>query len=126
MNHVSLVHYTVAVVDDEPRVLQSIGNLLESAGATVRLYDSAQRLLEDPERSDIHCIISDIGLPGMDGYQLQKWALQNLPDAVVILITARNAPQSAAICANNRGFFQKPFDGQELLSAVSAALHTRS
>src|SRR5262245_2902186 len=114
----------VAVVDDDPRPLESLGELLESAGYLVRSFSSAQALLADKVAlSEIDCLIADIGMPVIDGFELEKLVKQARPRLPVILITGRHeiADQERAIAQGNR-FFRKPFDGQALLAAVSQAL----
>jgi FixJ family two-component response regulator len=117
----------VAVVDDDQRVLESIENLLESAGHAVRLFPSASSLLENDGLVEIDCLITDIGMPVIDGFELQRLVRASRPELPVILITGRHeiADQQRAMALGNQGFFQKPFDGQALLAAVSVALQTR-
>ena len=117
---------TIAVVDDDPRLLESLRELLESAGHSVRSFRSAQLLLEDETvLAEIACLIADIGMPVIDGFALEKLVRQRRPDLPVILITGRHeiADQQRAIAQGNR-FFRKPFDGQALLAAVGQALHS--
>jgi FixJ family two-component response regulator len=118
--------YTVAVVDDDPRLLESLKELLESAGYAVRSFRSAQLLLKDKAAlAEIACLIADIGMPVIDGFELEKLVKQERPELPVILITGRHeiADQQRAIAQGNR-FFRKPFDGQALLAAISQALTT--
>ncbi len=69
------------------------------------------------------CLISDIGLPGMSGCALQGEVGRVIPLLPVILITGRDdVGNEGALAANNRGLFRKPFDGEQLLSSVAAAL----
>jgi FixJ family two-component response regulator len=113
----------IAVVDDDPRVLESLENLLQSVGYGVRGFSSAPALLENAGLAHIDCLITDVGLSGMSGFELQQIALAERPDLPVILITARHpANHPLADQANNWGIFQKPFDVEELLTAVSDAL----
>jgi FixJ family two-component response regulator len=116
--------FIIAVVDDDPRLLESIGDLLESAGYAVRAFKSARSFLED--RSALRktdCLIADIGMPVSDGFELEKQVRQVRPELPVILITGRHeiADQQRAIAQGNR-FFRKPFDSLALLAAVSQAL----
>jgi FixJ family two-component response regulator len=114
----------VAVVDDDPRLLESIGDLLESAGYLVRAFGSARSFLEDARAlPETACLIADIGMPVIDGFELEKRVRQARPELPVILITGRHeiADQQRAIAQGNR-FFRKPFDGQALLAAVSQAV----
>src|SRR5262245_39749153 len=116
--------FIVAVVDNDLRILESLGDLLESAGYSVRLFKSAQSLLEDKVAlSEIDCLIADIGMPVIDGFELEKLVKRERPALPVILITGRHeiADQQRAIAQGNR-FFRKPFDGQALLAAIGEAL----
>src|SRR5882724_12328892 len=62
----------IAIVDDDQRLRESLGNLLESAGYSVRLFDSAEALLKADAVNRIDVLISDIRMPGMDGIELQR------------------------------------------------------
>lgn len=114
----------VAIVDDDLRVLESLENLLEAAGHSVRAFSSATALLENNGLSAIDCLVADIGMPVIDGFELYRLARAARPELPVILITGRHeiADQQRAMALGNQGFFQKPFDGQALLAAISAAL----
>ena len=116
-------HAVVAVVDDDPRALESLADLLEAAGYGVRLYSSATLLCERRALSDIDCLISDIGMPDMNGIELRRVALLVRPELPVILITGRPElrTQYASIIERDR-YFEKPFDGQQLLAAIRTAL----
>jgi FixJ family two-component response regulator len=111
----------VAIVDDDQRLLESLEDLLESAGHAVRRFSSAQTLLDSNALLEIDCLITDIGMPGMDGFELQRVMRERRPDLPVILITGRHEiaelPQ-----AKHNWFFRKPFDGQALLAAIGDAL----
>jgi FixJ family two-component response regulator len=112
----------IAVVEDDPHVLEALGNLLKSAGYTVVAFNSAEALLANCTIGDFDCLISDIGLPGMNGIDLQTEIGRKAPDLPVILITGRDdhLPQRAAIF-NNRGLFRKPVDAEQLLDSLNAA-----
>jgi FixJ family two-component response regulator len=117
--------YLVAVVDDDHRILQSLEALLESADYSVRLYTSAESLLEDADAlADLDCLVSDIGMSGIDGFELLRLAKSIRPDLPVILITGR--PEAAKrVASDGRGacaVFHKPFDTARLLAAIGKAL----
>jgi FixJ family two-component response regulator len=115
---------TVAVVDDDRRVLEALEDLLEAAGHTVHLFASGHALLEDDAFASIDCLIADIGMPQIDGFELQRLALARRPELPIIFITGRHeiADQQRATALGNHGFFCKPFDGQALLAAVEKAV----
>jgi FixJ family two-component response regulator len=117
------IPFVIAIVDDDPSVLEALGNLFESMGYGVRRFHSAEQLLRGTEVYGVHCVISDIGMPDKSGVTLQHELGQLRPELPVILITGRNGWGNVTInAANNRGFFRKPFDSQKLLDAVAAAL----
>jgi FixJ family two-component response regulator len=117
--------FMIAVVDDDPRLLESLSDLLESAGYAVRPFPSASSFLDDAAAlSAADCLVADIGMPLVDGFELEKLAHRTRPELPVILITGRHeiADQQRAIAQGNR-FFRKPFDGQALLAAISQTLN---
>ena len=116
--------FIIAVVDDDPSVLESLKNLLESADHAVRLFSSAAALLESGCVAEVDCLISDIGLPVMDGFELLRAVQAARPALPIILITGRpdllnRLPPTSP---GHYRHFKKPFDGQELLSVISDAL----
>jgi FixJ family two-component response regulator len=114
----------IAVVDDDPRILESLEELLESAGYQARLHASGSSLLAGGI-SDIDCLITDISMPVMDGLELRARVKQLRPDLPVFLISARrDLGQHAGVGAGE--FFPKPFDGSTLLAAISKALRNAS
>lgn len=111
----------VAVVDDDGRVVESLQDLLESAGYEVQIFSSAAAFLASGSIGAVGCLISDICMPGMDGCALQREVTLQRPELPIILITA-HADQEQKIAARCSGrhpqLFKKPFDGQLLLHAV--------
>ena len=116
--------FIIAVVDDDQRILKSLGSLLESADHAVRLFSSATALLDSGCVAEVDCLISDIDLPVMDGFELLRVVQAARPALPIILITGHpdllNRLPPASL--GHYRLFRKPFDGQELLTAVSEAL----
>ena len=115
--------FVVAVVDDDHRTLESLADLLEAEGYDVRLYSSATMVWTRGGLSEIDCLISDIGMPDMSGFELRRLALTERPELPVILITGR--PELRAQDSSNierDRYFEKPFDGRQLLAAIRAAV----
>jgi FixJ family two-component response regulator len=114
----------VAIVDDDPRLLESVEDLLESAGYVARSFSSAESLLASG-LSGVDALITDIGMPGMDGFELRDLVKRARPELPVFLVTGRHeiADQNRAQGIN--GFFRKPFDAQALIAAVGDALRNR-
>jgi FixJ family two-component response regulator len=117
----------VAVVDDDYRVLESLEDLLESAGYRVQLFASAKQFL-DTAITEVDCVISDIGMPATDGFALQQIIRNARPTLPVILITGRHefAAAEHEAARGGRLLFEKPFDKRELLAAINSELQASS
>ena len=111
----------VAVVDDDPRVLESLEDLLESAGYVARSFSSAGPLLAGG-LSGVDLLITDIGMPGTNGFELRDLVKRARPDLPVFLITGRHEIADQHRAQGVSGSFRKPFDVKRLLAAVGDAL----
>jgi FixJ family two-component response regulator len=111
----------VAIVDDDPRLLESLEDLLESAGYVARSFSSAGSLLTSG-LSGLDVLITDIGMPGMDGFELRDRVQKARPELPVFLITGRHEIADQDRAQGISGFFRKPFDAKVLLAAVGEAL----
>ena len=116
--------FVVAVVDDDQGILRSLEYLLESADYSVRLFTSGTALLDSSCLPEIDCLISDIDMPGTDGFELLRLVHAARPGLPTILITGYpdTLKRLPPLGGSNPRFFTKPFDGSELLTAVSDAL----
>src|SRR5690606_5275190 len=83
---VTLGKQMIAVVDDDARLLESLENLFESAGYSVRTFASAGAILES-DFKDLDCLITDIGMPMISGFELLDAAKRARPGLPVFLIT---------------------------------------
>jgi FixJ family two-component response regulator len=110
----------VAVVDDDPRILEALADLLESAGYQARSHGSARSLLASGI-SDIACLITDICMPVMDGLELRDQVKGIRPELPVFLISAERDARSVQSVGEGE-FFPKPFDGPSLLETIGRAL----
>lgn len=114
----------VAIVDDDPRLLESLADLLESAGYEARTFSSAGMLLAGG-LLHLDLLITDIGMPGTDGFELRDMVTKQRPDLPVFLITGRHEIADQDRARDNSGFFRKPFNAQRLLTAVAEAIHNQ-
>ena len=114
----------VAIVDDDLRLLESLKDLLESAGYAARSFSSAGSLLVNG-LTGLDVLITDIGMPGMDGFELRDLAKRMRPELPVFLITGRHEIADQDRAQGISGFFRKPFDAEALLAAVGDALRNR-
>jgi len=113
----------VAVVDDDQSVLRSLEYLLESADYAVRLFSSGRELLDSGCVREIDCLISDIDMPGMEGYALLRAVRAARHELPVILITGYpETLRGLTQVSDSPRCFTKPFSGPELLAAVGDAI----
>lgn len=114
----------ILVVDDEHIVRRWITRLLEEAGYTVlTASDGDQALgmaLEDPVGVDL--IVTDVRMPGMDGWQLGRRVRAAWPGLPVLYISGYDLHQSAP---GPHAFLRKPFESEDLLRRVADLLRTR-
>jgi FixJ family two-component response regulator len=112
----------VVVVDDDERILRSLGSLLESVGFAVVVFSSAEAFLESGRAKDAACVVSDVGMPGMSGAALQRFLCSEYPQLPVILISGRlEAAVLDHVDVNDPlRFFEKPFNGKQLVRAITA------
>ena len=117
--------FIVAVVDDDHDVLESLEDLLKSAGYSARLFTSAAALLDSGTLNEIDCLISDIDMPVIDGIELARVAHARRPALPIILITGQTHQlDRAPVAANCYRMFKSPSMANELLTALSEALTT--
>jgi FixJ family two-component response regulator len=114
----------VLVVDDDARVRESLADLLSSAGIDSLCVASAEALLSSNVLHNARCLITDIRMPGIDGWELHRHVSQAHPQILTIFISAflEQHAQEHARSVGAFAFLFKPFDGEELLRTVEAAL----
>ena len=115
---------TIAVIDDDRRVRESLDDLLDCAGFRVRLFASSGEFLHSSAVCEVDCVISDIAMPIIDGFALQRLVREARPTLPVILVTGRQELAAAATDADRGGriLFEKPFDRERLLAAIDLEL----
>ena len=113
----------VVVVDDDVRVLESIADLLTSADIEARTFSSGKELLRSITWQTCSCLITDVRMPGPDGWELLRHANASSPQIPVIFISAYQDQEAVerALSLGVLEFLFKPFDGEELLRAVATA-----
>jgi FixJ family two-component response regulator len=114
----------IAVVDDDPSILRSLRDLLESADHTVLGFASATTMLASGCLARIDCVVSDIDMPVMDGFALSQAVHEARPELPIVLITGHPEmlDRLPPTDARHQLVFKKPFDGQDLLTAIGDAI----
>jgi FixJ family two-component response regulator len=114
----------VVIVDDDPRVRESLEDLLSVAGFVVRLYPSGEEALQAGNLDDAHCLVTDVRMQGMDGSELQRHVSATQPHLPIIFVTAHHddAVRLQVLRKGAFAFLYKPCDGEELLTVIANAL----
>lgn len=114
----------VCLLDDDPAVLKSVARLLASDGFSVRAFSEAASFLDYVQTYRVPVVVLDIWMEQMTGLEVQAHLGALSPETKVIIITGSQdaAAQRIALQAGAFGFFYKPFDDDEFLSAVHGAL----
>jgi len=114
----------IFVIDDDPAMRDSLAFLLQSAGYSVQLFESAQIFLEKSPAPEGCCILTDIRMPGIDGIELLRKlnATPHMAQSRVIVMTG-HGDIPLAVEAMKLGavdFLEKPFDDERLISAIKS------
>jgi signal transduction histidine kinase len=128
----SLANVTVLIVDDEDDARDLLREIIESAGARVLAVASAAEALQALATWRPSVLVSDIGMPSMDGYALMR-AVRALPHAAggsvaAIAVTAYTSIDDAAQAraAGYQAHVRKPVEPAQLLAAVATAASSQS
>ncbi len=119
----------ISVVDDDASVRKSLDRLIRSARLDVKVFASAEEFLESDSPCKAHCLIFDVRLPGMSGIELHRHLMARNCGVPVIFITAHGSDDRARLAAASEwtvAYLIKPFNADELLEAIDAALKWQS
>jgi FixJ family two-component response regulator len=114
----------IAIVDDDRWIRKSLERLLKSAGFRAETFVSAEDYLAAGNHEETGCIILDIGLPGMSGFELERRLTADHNRRPIVFVSARDEPKvrDEATLAGAVAFLGKPFDDNTLLNAIFSAL----
>ena len=114
----------VAVVDDEESIRKALRRLLRSAGFDVADYASGQELLDAVATRRPDCVVLDIRMPHMTGFDVQARLKSALVAAPIIFITGLDEPgdRKAAMASGAFAFLRKPFVNDDLLDCIARAV----
>jgi FixJ family two-component response regulator len=114
---------TVFIVDDDVSVRESLEGLVAEAGWRPEVFASAEEFLARPREAAPGCLVLDVGLPDLNGLELQK-RIADRPGLPIIFITGHgDVPMT--VRAMKQGaieFLTKPFGPEVLLGAIQGAI----
>ena len=113
----------IYIVDDDESVCRALKILLVTFGFKVETFPSAEEFFSAVPNSMKGCLVMDIHMPGLDGWEAIKRIIKSGSTRPVIIITAdKNGHLRAqALEAGAIGFLQKPFNDQALVDLVNLA-----
>jgi FixJ family two-component response regulator len=114
----------ISIVDDDDSLRGSLENLIRSAGFRAQGFSSAEAFLGSNKMQEATCLILDVRMPGMSGFDLQRQLAAVASHLPIIFISAHadDDPQAQGLAAGAVAFLYKPFYEEELLNAINAAL----
>jgi len=117
----------IAVVDDEESMRRALQRLLRSAGYLVEIHSSGETFLQAARDEPPACVVLDLHMPGVSGFDVQEALLRDGPSIPVVVITGYDTPDSRARVAKYgaKAYLRKPVDAMDLLAAISAAIGSR-
>ncbi|PWU05806.1 MAG: two-component system response regulator [Terriglobia bacterium] len=116
----------VSVVDDDESLRESLPDLLKEFGFKACTFSSAEEFLSSDCLNRTGCLLLDIAMPGMNGFDLQRELQLRGRKIPIVFITAQTdeALRAKAFARGAVGFLLKPFSDTALLASVETALRT--
>ena len=114
----------ISVVDDDRSVVEAMVSLIQSVGYKAKGFRSAENFLKSPQLINTACLILDVFMPAMGGFELQRRLAVGNYRIPIIFITSFDSDdvRIRALQAGAAGFLCKPFSQESLFQAVRSAL----
>ena len=115
------------LVDDEERFLSTTQKLLSKKGYEVLIATSGEEALENLTKHNIHVVILDVKMPGMDGVETLRAIKRRFPLVEVIMLTGHGTVESAVAGLKSGAidYLMKPADINDLLEKAEEAFARR-
>jgi FixJ family two-component response regulator len=117
----------ISIVDDDASVREALKGLMRSVGRDVDAFGSAEEFLNSGSHRETACLILDIRLPGMNGFELQE-CLKREPRPIPVIFVSGHADEATrkkALAAGAIELLTKPVRRGPLFSAIESALSRR-
>lgn len=113
----------IFIVDDDESVCRALSVLLATYGFSVKTFISAEDFFSSVPNSVAGCLLLDIHMPGLDGWQAQQLLVKSGSSRSVIIMSAEKSDglNERALKAGAAGYLQKPFNGQALVDLIKIA-----
>ena len=119
--------YRILVADDDPPILELLGEYLSTRGHEVTLVPDGERALDALAKGGIDVLVTDMKMPGTDGLSLLRHVRENNLPVATIMMTGYGTIESAisALKSGAHNYLLKPFRLREVHSSVSQAVEAR-
>lgn len=117
----------ICVIDDDASLLRALQRLLVAGGFCVETFGSAEDFLESEQRSPVDCLVLDVHLGGVGGFELNERLVAAGRRIPVVFITAYDdaTTRERARRAGAVDYLRKPFDDESLIGAINRAIGRR-
>jgi FixJ family two-component response regulator len=115
----------IGVVEDDPSFLRALRRLLSAAGFSVATFASAEEFLASDSAGATSCLVLDVHLGGMSGFDLQQSLATAGAPIPTIFITAHDDPITCERAQSGVAYLRKPFREDALIGAIRGALLSR-
>jgi FixJ family two-component response regulator len=114
----------LAVVDDDADVRVALTRLVSSAGFAVETFASGAEFLRSIEDHEPDCVVLDLHMPEMSGFDVQCALAGGHPAVPIVVITGHDTPESRtrAIRLGAKDYLCKPVNDEALLAAIGTAI----
>ena len=114
----------VALVDDDPSMLNTMTDVVNSEGFLAIPFTSAESFLKSQHLPNVSCLVTDMYLPAMTGLELHQHlvAANHVIPAVLVSARPEERVREQALNANMACYLAKPFRAEELIACIRLAI----
>ena len=114
----------ILIVDDEPRITESLKKLLSESQWIIHTANSGSEALDCVKNTSFDCVLLDLVLPEYDGFEIMKYIKEKSPDTKIIIVTGFATIDSAVDCLKlgAHDYLKKPINHDELVKRIENAL----
>lgn len=123
-----MINTRILIIDDEPRLCESIKTLLCAQGYETKTFSSGNEAIPFLKKNEFDLILLDVFMEGMDGFQVIENIINQKIDTPVIIMTGDASIKSAvkALRMGAKDYLKKPFEPEELYTSVRNILNQRA
>jgi FixJ family two-component response regulator len=114
----------IAIVDDEEPIRRALLRLMRSAGLEAQSFSCGTEFLDSLTIREPACVVLDLHMPGMNGFEVHNRLAQTWPHLPVIIVTGHHSAEThaQALSTHPIAYLQKPIHDQLLLDAIALVM----